>query len=141
MIPNNESFDWINRIISIIYMISQQLIIQCDVCSVLFTYQTNCKISRTIARNYRWSSFIISRVLSNKGVFTCKISYRYDSRTSTTVQQYVVPIQLPGWTHTCMTLSYWYEISCRYHVKKNMATIRTGMKVVPVSCNHPLRQT
>ena len=30
-----------------IYMISQQLIIQCDVCSVLFTYQTNRNISRT----------------------------------------------------------------------------------------------
>ena len=28
-------------------MISQQLIIQCDVCSVLFTYQTNRNISRT----------------------------------------------------------------------------------------------
>ena len=28
-------------------MVSQQLIIQCDVCSVLFTYQTNWNISRT----------------------------------------------------------------------------------------------
>ena len=28
-------------------MVSQQLIIQCDVCSVLFTYQTNRNISRT----------------------------------------------------------------------------------------------
>ena len=28
-------------------MISQQLVIQCDVCSVLFTYQTKRKISRT----------------------------------------------------------------------------------------------
>ena len=36
-------------------------------CSVLFTYQTNCNISRTksdMKKNYRWSSFIISRVLS-----------------------------------------------------------------------------
>ena len=47
MTPNNKSFDWFNRIISIIYMISQQLIIQYDVCSVLFTYQTNSNISRT----------------------------------------------------------------------------------------------
>ena len=47
MTPNNESFDWFNRIISIIYLISQQLIIQCDVCSVLFTYQTNRNVSRT----------------------------------------------------------------------------------------------
>ena len=38
MTPNNESFDWFNRIISIIYMISQQLIIQCDVCSVIFVW-------------------------------------------------------------------------------------------------------
>ena len=28
-------------------MVSQQLVIQCDVCSVLFTYQTNRNISRT----------------------------------------------------------------------------------------------
>ena len=28
-------------------MVSQQLITQCDVCSVLFTYQTNRNISRT----------------------------------------------------------------------------------------------
>ena len=28
-------------------MVSQQLIIQCDECSVLFTYQTNRNISRT----------------------------------------------------------------------------------------------
>ena len=41
MTPNNERFDWFNRIISIIYMISQQLIIQCDVCSVLFTLISN----------------------------------------------------------------------------------------------------
>ena len=47
MTPNNKSFDWFNRIISIICMISQQLIIQCDVCSVLFTYETNRNISRT----------------------------------------------------------------------------------------------
>ena len=40
---NSESFDWFNRIISVIHMISQQLIIQCDVCNVLFTYQTNLK--------------------------------------------------------------------------------------------------
>ena len=67
-------------------MVSQQLIIQCDVCSVLFTYQTNRNISRMKSdmkkrmqgviyisnksqylkndmKNYRWSSFIISRVL------------------------------------------------------------------------------
>ena len=47
MTPNNESFDSFNRMISIIYMVSQQLVIQCDVCSVLFTYQTNRNISRT----------------------------------------------------------------------------------------------
>ena len=47
MTPNNEIFDLFNRIISIIYMISQQLIIQCDVCSVLFSYQTNRNISST----------------------------------------------------------------------------------------------
>ena len=52
-------------------MVSQQLIIQCDVCSVLFTYQTNHNISRTKSDmeklyNYTWSSFIISRVLPNK---------------------------------------------------------------------------
>ena len=34
MTPNSESFDWFNRIISIIYMVSQQHIIQCDVCNV-----------------------------------------------------------------------------------------------------------
>ena len=45
--PNIESFDWFNRIISIIYLVSQQLIIQCEVCSVLFKYQTNRNISRT----------------------------------------------------------------------------------------------
>ena len=28
-------------------MISQQLVIPCDVCNVLFTYQTNRNISRT----------------------------------------------------------------------------------------------
>ena len=72
-------------------MISQQLILQCDVYRVLrvFTYQTNRNISRMKSdmkkrmqgviyisnksqylkndmKNYRWSSFIISRVLSNK---------------------------------------------------------------------------
>ena len=54
-------------------MVSQQLIIQCDVCSVLqvFTYQTNCNILRTKSNMEKtihgdWSSLIISRVLSNK---------------------------------------------------------------------------
>ena len=50
MTPNNESFDWFDRIISVIYMVSQQLIIQCDVYSVLFTYQTNRNIARTKKR-------------------------------------------------------------------------------------------
>ena len=36
MTPNNESFDWFNRIISIICMIHQQPITQCDVCSVIY---------------------------------------------------------------------------------------------------------
>ena len=31
-------------------MVSQQLIIQCDVCSVLFTYQTNHNISKSKER-------------------------------------------------------------------------------------------
>ena len=45
-----ESFDWFNRIISNIYMVSQQphyTMWRTGVCSVLFTYQTNRNIKRT----------------------------------------------------------------------------------------------
>ena len=42
MTPNyNKSFDRFNRIISIIYMVSQQLIIQCDVYAVCYLHISN----------------------------------------------------------------------------------------------------
>ena len=41
MTPNNESFDWFNTIISIIYIISQQLIVQCNVCMQCVIYISN----------------------------------------------------------------------------------------------------
>ena len=50
-------------------MISQQLIIQCDVYAVCYLHIKQIAISqerRVIWKTYRWSSFIISRVLSNK---------------------------------------------------------------------------
>ena len=49
-------------------MISQQLIIQCDI-AVCYLHIKQIAISqerRAVWKNYRWSSFIISRVLSNK---------------------------------------------------------------------------
>lgn len=34
---------------------------------------------------------------ATKGVFTYKILYRYENRTS---RDHVVPVEQPGWTHT-----------------------------------------
>ena len=51
-------------------MVSQQLIIQCDVYAVCYLHISNksqyLKNEERLWKNYRWSSFIISRVLSNK---------------------------------------------------------------------------
>ena len=71
MTPNNESFDCFNRIISIIYTISQQLIIQCDVHVYTMHYLHTKQIEifqerRAIWKNCRSSPCTISRVLSNK---------------------------------------------------------------------------
>ena len=60
--PNIESFDWFNRIISIIYLVSQQLIIQCDVYPVCYLNIKQIAISqerRANLKNYEWSCFII----------------------------------------------------------------------------------
>ena len=50
-------------------MISQQLIIQCDIQYAVHVHIKQIAISqerRATWKKYRWSSFIISRVLSNK---------------------------------------------------------------------------
>ena len=50
-------------------MVSQELVIQCDVYAVCYLHIKQIAISqerKAIWKNYRWSSFIISRVLSNK---------------------------------------------------------------------------
>ena len=46
MTHNNERFDWFKRIISIIYMVSQQLIIQCDVYAVCYLHIKQIAISQ-----------------------------------------------------------------------------------------------
>ena len=48
-------------------MVSQQLIIQCDVCSVLFTYQTNRRISHE--RRAIWETTIDGIPLSFQEFF------------------------------------------------------------------------
>ena len=50
-------------------MVSQQLIIQCELYAVCYLHMKQIAISqerRAIWKNYRWSSFIISRDHSNK---------------------------------------------------------------------------
>ena len=47
-------------------MVSQQLIIQCDVCSVLFTYQTNLKNEERYGKTIDGVPLSFQEILSNK---------------------------------------------------------------------------